>query len=454
VDQKYQHILQSGDCLSIDRLRLYYEGRLPASERFLVERHLLSCEICSDLLEGLSTFDDTLEFARAEADLKKKIHAVLNKKEDRKRRLVIYRRMAIAASIIILCSLSLFVYYQVNTNIKNQVAETSQTGAAAVQPTVIADTLAEVKPEMSDKKVIRMTIAKTQQIETKLKETVADDIAITDTEMEAKRQVINMDTITTNIAVVEKKDEINDTSQVQITEALSGRISGLEVRRNNFFAAKISAERASDAPAIISNTGKLTGVVRDESGNPIPGVTVVLQGSTNGTVTDINGRFSLQELPSEGQLNFNYIGYQPETISYPNDSLDMVTMVPEMLALDEVVVVGYGTKKKQDVTGSISTITMDEEPKAYDPEAARQQKLNEIQRLKNQPDYYSDWKSIKKVVIKYLQIDDSVNALTALDQLRQLLTDESSQAIINQSVSHIEKGEYKPALKKIKKLKE
>ncbi|MDR3730406.1 TonB-dependent receptor, partial [Parabacteroides sp.] len=100
---------------------------------------------------------------------------------------------------------------------------------------------------------------------------------------------------------------------------------------------------------------KVTGVVVDGTGEPVIGANVVVKGTTNGTITDFDGNYTIEGVPADGILVFSYIGYLSQEIPVGNQSAINVTLKEDTQTLDEVVVVGYGTMKKSDVTGSIST---------------------------------------------------------------------------------------------------
>ncbi|HEY4787509.1 MAG TPA: TonB-dependent receptor [Bacteroidales bacterium] len=99
------------------------------------------------------------------------------------------------------------------------------------------------------------------------------------------------------------------------------------------------------------------GVVSDaKTGEPLPGVSVALEGTSSGTITDIDGKFSIS-VPSENSvLVFSYVGYNSEKIVAGGKSEINVSLVADIKTLDEVVVIGYGTAKKRDLTGPISSI--------------------------------------------------------------------------------------------------
>lgn len=98
----------------------------------------------------------------------------------------------------------------------------------------------------------------------------------------------------------------------------------------------------------------VTGVVRDEQGEPLIGVSVVLEGTTQGTITDFDGQFVLSA--QEGQtLEISYMGYRTERVKVGKGVLTVV-LSEDTKALDEVVVVGYGTQKRSDLTGSVVSV--------------------------------------------------------------------------------------------------
>jgi len=97
------------------------------------------------------------------------------------------------------------------------------------------------------------------------------------------------------------------------------------------------------------------GVVRDESGDPLPGATISVQGTTTGSVTDIDGTYSIT-VPEGSILVFSFIGYQTQRIPLGNQTELNVTMNLDESSLEEVVVIGYGTQKRSDLTGAVSSV--------------------------------------------------------------------------------------------------
>lgn len=100
----------------------------------------------------------------------------------------------------------------------------------------------------------------------------------------------------------------------------------------------------------------ITGTVTDENREGLPGATIQEKGTVNGTVTDINGEFTLNVTDPNGTLIFSYLGFITEEVAINNRSTINQLMVTDIKSLQEIVVVGYGTQKKVNVTGAVSTV--------------------------------------------------------------------------------------------------
>lgn len=103
----------------------------------------------------------------------------------------------------------------------------------------------------------------------------------------------------------------------------------------------------------------VSGKVTDSSGSPLPGVSVVVKGTTNGTITDGNGNYSLTNIPENAIVQFSFVGMKGQEISVGNKSAIDVVMTEDAIGLDDVVAIGYGTMKKSDVTGTVTSLRSD-----------------------------------------------------------------------------------------------
>ena len=115
------------------------------------------------------------------------------------------------------------------------------------------------------------------------------------------------------------------------------------------------------AVAISWGQGTIEGIVTTKTGESIPGVNIYIQGSTTGTITDIDGKFSFVYTPQSGDtLIASFIGYQKQNIFIGDQRIFNIVLISSESILDEYVVVGYGTQKKADLTGSVSSIKMED----------------------------------------------------------------------------------------------
>jgi len=118
------------------------------------------------------------------------------------------------------------------------------------------------------------------------------------------------------------------------------------------------------APSYLSDSpqpGKnVTGKVTDSSGNPLPGVSVIIKGTATGVVTDINGNFSMTNIPDDATLQFSFVGMQLKEVVVGNKTEINITLEEETIGIEEVVAIGYGTVRKADLTGAVSVVRADE----------------------------------------------------------------------------------------------
>lgn len=100
----------------------------------------------------------------------------------------------------------------------------------------------------------------------------------------------------------------------------------------------------------------VSGIVVDKAGEAVIGASVLVKGTSNGTITDFDGKFTLSNVPEKGIITITYIGYEGQDISIAEKNTLKVILAEDTETLDEVVVVGYGTQKKTDLTGSVMSV--------------------------------------------------------------------------------------------------
>jgi len=102
----------------------------------------------------------------------------------------------------------------------------------------------------------------------------------------------------------------------------------------------------------------LKGTVLDGANSgPLPGVNIIVEGSKNGTTTDFDGKFTISNIKTGDVITISYIGYKDQKITFNNQNNITITLQEDSKELKDVVVIGYGTVKKKDATGSVSTLS-------------------------------------------------------------------------------------------------
>lgn len=151
-----------------------------------------------------------------------------------------------------------------------------------------------------------------------------------------------------DIILSENPDVVVSASNRPLKDILSQVLEkhGLSYKVSNKTIVIVKAE----APVKQQKAKKISGVITDETGFPVAGANIVVKGTTNGTISDMDGNFSLEAAPGE-LLEISYIGFLPMEVKVDGKNTFDILMKEDALGLDEVVVVGYGTVKKRDLTG-------------------------------------------------------------------------------------------------------
>jgi len=105
-----------------------------------------------------------------------------------------------------------------------------------------------------------------------------------------------------------------------------------------------------------SQTRTITGTVTDENGEPLIGVNIIVRGTTIGDITNINGKYTIQQVPASAVLIFSYVGYVTQSISADNQNVVNAILIEDISLLDELVVIGYGTRQRSSVSGAIDQV--------------------------------------------------------------------------------------------------
>jgi TonB-linked SusC/RagA family outer membrane protein len=157
---------------------------------------------------------------------------------------------------------------------------------------------------------------------------------------------------------VDQKIDISVTNQT-IKETLDALLKGTDIHYSvtNRQIILSNLDNGSGLPAQQQKT--VSGAVTDASGVSLPGVSVVVKGTTTGTITDADGKFSLTKIPENAILQFSFVGMKTQEVNVTGKANVSVALVEDAIGIEEVVAVGYGTMKKSDLTGSITTANIE-----------------------------------------------------------------------------------------------
>jgi len=108
--------------------------------------------------------------------------------------------------------------------------------------------------------------------------------------------------------------------------------------------------------SVFAQKATITGTVSDENGRPLPGATVQVKGTSVGTSTGIDGKYTVDVTGTDAVLLFSFVGYLPQEMPVQNQTTVNISLMPDIQGLQEVIVVGYGTQKKSDITGTVASL--------------------------------------------------------------------------------------------------
>jgi TonB-linked SusC/RagA family outer membrane protein len=163
----------------------------------------------------------------------------------------------------------------------------------------------------------------------------------------------------TDYLFVYDKNEIDLTREVNLetgSHAVSEILSEMFSETNVVFAMNGSNIMLMVKPSGVQQQKTISGKVTDNTGAPLPGVSVVIKGTTNGTITDANGNYSLIGVQSKATLQYSFVGMKSEEVVVDNKSVINVSLSEETIGIEEVVAVGYGSQRKESVTGSVASM--------------------------------------------------------------------------------------------------
>ncbi|WP_114748986.1 SusC/RagA family TonB-linked outer membrane protein [Pleomorphovibrio marinus] len=191
------------------------------------------------------------------------------------------------------------------------------------------------KKDWTLKSVIRELEARTDYVFVFPDDLLEDDVAI---QLASGRQSVN---------------------EILMQLAQGARIGFKQVNNSIYVGGQVPSQLTVNEVEGVEVWQQVSGVVLDEEGIPIPGATIVVEGTNQGTATDIDGRFAI-DVSDGATLRISFIGYVTQIIEIANQTELRITLVEDRASLDEIVVIGYGTQRRADLTGAISSVDTDE----------------------------------------------------------------------------------------------
>lgn len=436
--------------LSQNQLIRYQQEKMDDAESYRVERHLLECELCSDAVEGM----ELLEAKQAKDNLqalKGRLSARLEEQKNPSRPL--YWKWVAAASVLLLASAVFFwmikpsapfLSYKEEKERKHAVESESaplpvpeEQEDKSLSPDPVYPDMVGIEEKVSGQDPIEVEVEDFEEVAPESGE-VAEPAEEAETEAE-------FDSVIESIQF-ESKNSIAQTEadmDTFISPAPMAPAPGISTQNPSLAKApEIRVpEREDDerdqgfAAGRLSNNGKISadrkilkGKVTDSSGEPLPGVNVRLAGSAKTAVTDLEGEYSLQLPVADTALQISFIGYETKNLAVPGSATQLLAVLEEdVKSLNEVVVVGYGTKKRREVTGSVSTVAEIAPPK---PTLRRRAYKKYLQQNRRYPAEAQEAQVEGVVVVEFFVAPDStLNDFQILKSLGYGLDEEAIRLI-------------------------
>ncbi len=450
MKKNWQHITHNGHCPSIDKLQLYYKGVLSKEENFVIENHIAGCEICSDLLDGISELKDTGSLVGIESELKQRIYENLVKNKPKRKIIPLYQKIAVAASILLIIGISVIIYHINEKPFKPVAQNIPEKISSSKEKT-------EVKKEQKENfaPVLKREEKKKSQVPVSAKINPISTVTMSHIHYDDESKKAG----NVQCSKVKTRDTIVESSPIAMSadNSLSERSELKQIKTEDLKDKGAKIEYYKDQIA----SGKyISGKVTDENGVTLQGVNIIIKGTTKGTVTDLNGRFTIEHDNPNDVLSISYVGYKNQELAVLNKQDISITLQEEVTALNEVVVVGYGVQKKSIVTGSSSSINA----KNRKVEEALQGKatgvtitnenveLNDSLKADLKANNYSR-KDIIKLAEECLEHQKKQEALDKLYELLTLTNNATEKKETEEIIKYTRDGKYNKALKKLERLK-
>lgn len=459
------------DHLSAEVMMAYHRNELNPGEMHAVERHLLDCALCADAFEGYEMMDGAESIAQDLSEINERIDARVNN-ASRKYGFSFY---AIAATLVMLL-VATFVLLNVNKDIieANDLAQKEPQEEVKEEQ---SETTKYAEPEDTVKRTVeqaskesQVALAEPKPVKPKIRRKAS--APTNSSQMTAQVQAAR----TTQIPIDNQPSQTGESDQLEIDSDFSGEQAGFEdaealesddvlfeseaeedfdrveqaFYNNEQVMEEIMTEVSERAQRRLQDSDVLTnvksefsksdvslrdieGVVTDDLDNVIPGINVILEGTTNGTTTDIDGKYKLQ-IPSGTQtLRFSFIGLRSEEVVVNDEQVSAdVQMTNDVSELSEVVVTAQGIEREKRALGyAVTTVDSDNVTEPRPTKGWRRYKKYLAKALQYPDSARNNAIEGKVVVTFYVEPDGQLNYMTVQKGLGYGCDEEALRLIEN-----------------------
>lgn len=358
MSEKNKHI----EHLTPELIKAYRNGELTLEQQHEVERLMLENPLYEDGLEGLEQVtDQMLDIDLAELD--SRLDSLLSKEEQKTGFWTIWRGIA-AGLVVVLIATSLF-YLNQDKPIPNKLLTENKTTktdslvkARQAQPSADDSVSSPTEPQKADTSLIEIEFDEADIVE----ELVVEE----ETELAIPKIDLDLKELTVESLAQFKEDSVNLVipmnkmdeqmakviAQAEAADVLRARAAGVRIQAESQMSQALAAPSPTKAEAsLVTIKGKVTDA---DDGLPLPQVTVLKEGTSEGTSTNLDGNFTLENVQIGSNVLFLYLGYITHSVTIGNTDTLSIKLEPDATALGEVVVVGYGTAEKKELTLSVS----------------------------------------------------------------------------------------------------
>lgn len=385
----------------IQRIFYYLRNQLSNKERHALEKEINTDPFLQDAMDGFAQLSAN-ELESDLYNLQQRLTKRVNEKKTRK----LTSFIRIAASILLVIGLGTTAFFIAHRNLtRDKLAIESSKANEPVKAT--QETLKPLSQKITEPQLIK-----------KEEQTLAPNKPMA---MATKKRVKNAP-LTANNEDLESEFEFSDELAMANTSADS-------IITNQ------PLQKESNQPAMAKAKVKLNGRIIDWNGDPIAGATIVEKGTDNGTVTDLDGYFILKT-DTNSTLNIASIGYLEKEIKSAelNKNKQPLTLTEDLVALDEVVVVGYGTQKKSDITGSVATVESPELIKQEESTSATPQPEGGYKKFNKYIDKNKRLDANKTIQVKLritIATTGEISAIEAIESPEKKYSDEAIRLLKN-----------------------